>query len=305
MKLTYDHVLVASFMSWFDFTLVNNGGAFFNASSLLYPTKSDYYSNQYLYSAPYRPWAYDTGVSGVSVPTGVYDANGNFLTRDSGIYISFDKGVIGSNSPLAAPLSGSYTVREFDVFYTNEDEDTFISQTKFEHKPQTSMQIPSTGLPYSTRTFPCCAVKYNAGDNKDFMFGGTQNTVSQFRVLVVADSSFQIDGVLSIFRDSRLSNFTLLGPSQLPFNSVGDYKGGVPFNYLNNISTNPENFIWISDVDCLKLSDAAATRVGQKLYTAMIDFTVERPRNVKLTFSPLSGYADFRVTEDGYIRITE
>lgn len=304
MRTTYDHALVASFIAWFDYTLSTNGGAFFNTPTLLYPISTDYYSSRQVYSAPFKPWIYDNSISGANIPSGVYDASGNFLTRDSGIYFDFNEGwVVSTGNSLSAPLSGNVAVKEFDIFYTNEDEDYFLAQTKFIRKPRAGNQIANTGLAANERTFPCCSIKYDIGSNKDWAFGGTQNTVSEFRALVVADSTFLIDGILSVFRDTRLSNFSLLDPSALPLNSLGDYKGGVPFNYSSNISTDPENFIFISNVNCMKLSDSAGAKVGQKLFVAMIDFTVERPRNLFLRFNP-NNY-NYRVTEDINYRITQ
>lgn len=285
MNTTYDHNLVASFVSWFDFTLSNNGGAYFTTTGLFYPIPTDYYASRNIYASAFKPLIYDTSLNGPTIPSGVYDAHGNFLNRNSGIYINFNEGWVGTTgAPLAAPLSGVFSVKEFDIIYTNEDEDIFLSQTKFVLKPRTSNQAPVTGLAANERTFPCAIIKYDPGSNKDWAFGGTQNTVSEFRALIAADSTFLIDGILSIFRDTRLSNFSLLNATSFPFDSRGDYKNNVPFNYINNISTNPADFVWISKVDCMKLSDAAGVKVGQKVYLAMIDFTVERPRNLKIVY---------------------
>jgi len=285
MKITYDHNLVASFMTWFDFTLSNNGEAFFNTTGNLYPIKSDFYASRKIYASSFKPWVYDTSITGANIPSGVYDGNGNFLTRASGIYFNFNEGWVGTTGvALTTPISCSFAVKEFDIFYNNEDEDVFLSQTKFVLKPKTPLQEPTAPLKANERTFPCVAIKYDPGTNKDFAFGGTQNTVSEFRVLVAADSNFMIDGILSIFRDTRLSIFSLLDPTNLPLNSLGDYKNNIPFNYINNISTNPDDYIWISKVDCIKLSEASSVKVGQRVYLAMIDFTVERPRNLKLVY---------------------
>lgn len=304
MYNTYDHALIGSFISWFDWTLSNKGGAFFNTTGLMYPVQDDYYASRNLYSSSFKPFIYDQSISGAIIPSGFYDANGNFLTRDSGIYINFNQGQVGTTgTPLAAPLSGSFSVKEFDIFYTNEDEDVFLTQTKFKLKPRTSLQAPITGLAANERTFPACAIKYTANANADWEFGGTVNTISEFRVLVAADSTFLIDGILSVFRDTRHSVFSLLDFTNLPFNSLGDFKNNISFNYINNLSPNPSSQIWISEVTPLKLSDAAAIKVGQKVYTAMIDFMVERPRNLKIN-SVLNGVS-YRVDEGLNYRVTQ
>jgi hypothetical protein len=285
MNPTFDNTLVASFLTWFDFTLSNNGGAFSNTSSLLYPIPTDYFKSQHIYASPYRPWVYDTSIQGTTIPSGVYDANGNFLTRASGIYINFQKGWIGTTgAPLNAPLSGNYSFKEWEIFYTNENEDSFLFQTKFITKPEVSIQAAITGLGANVKTFPCVGIKYNPGTNKDFAFGGTQLTCPEFRCLVVSDSTFNIDAILSIFRDTRHASFSLINPSNLPLNSFGDYKSGIPFNYINNISPIAGSNPWIRNVDCIKFSDSDALKIDQKTFTALIDFTIEIPRNLKLIY---------------------
>lgn len=302
MILTYDHLLVASFITWADNLLCTKGQAYKNQSSLLYPIKSDRQASKFVYASPFKPWVCDNSLSGVNIPSGVWDSQGNFLTRASGISINYEQGQIFSSVPLNAPLSGNFAVKDFNLMYTNEEEDDFIYQTKFVTKSKTNIQ--PTGIPDDTLTIPVIAFKYNPGQNEPWEFGGTQKTNSQFRLLVISGDSYLLDGALSIFRDSSKSIFYLLDNDQLPYNSLGDYKNGVPFNYFNVIGTDPRRYIYIDQVNILKLSEATSVNVNQKAYVAMVDFKVFQPRNLNNTWQPSSN-PDFRVSQDGSFRITE
>lgn len=276
---TYDHQLVASFCLWFDNYFLSKGQAFKNVATQLYPVTDNKFKSKTTFAAPFKQWVADSSISGASIPSGIY-VNNSFVSRGtSGLRINYDDGLVMFDAPINGTISGNYSYKDVNVYYTNDSDEQILINSKYQALPRTTQTL--TGLATDVKTAPCAIIKYSPGSNTGFEFGGTQLTTSHFKVFVISESSYLLDGILSLFRDSQLSYFTLVDYAQLPFNEFGDFKGGNTYNYQSLITNDPAKMIYIPYVEAYKLSEKAGIDLNRNAFVGMIAFDVSKPRKVK------------------------
>lgn len=278
MKELYDHQLVASFCLWFDNYFTTKAEGYTNYGSQLYPVTDNRFKSKTIFASPFKQWVADSSISGVNIPSGIY-VNGSFIAKGtSGLKINFDDGLVMFDSPINGIISGNYSVKDLSVYYTNDDEEEILINTTYKTLPRLPQTL--TGLAPNVKTAPCAILKFSPGTNEGFEFGGTQLTTSTFRAIIISENSYLLDGVLSLFRDSQLSYFTLVSSNQTPFNAFGDFKSGVNYNYNNLITNDPNNMVYIKYVESTKLPEKANLEINRSAYVGIIDFEVNKPRKV-------------------------
>ena len=114
-------------------------------------------------------------------------------------------------------------------------------------------------------------------------FGGMDNTIINIRAIVLASCQYELDAVCSIFRDQARKYVTLLGTGDMPFNSLGDYKSGVPYSYTGVIKQYDDEgrFMHIDDVHIAKFSrdiNIKVDNINPDVFNGVIDFEVTKPR---------------------------
>ena len=90
-------------------------------------------------------------------------------------------------------------------------------------------------------------------ENKPFAFGGLDNTVVNVRAVVVADSNYTLDGVLSIIRDSARTKFSLIDFENFPYGEFSHIKSH-PYKY-STLSDSSSAKCFIEEVVASKLTD--------------------------------------------------
>ena len=276
MKETFDHTLVNSFMLWFDHVACEASG-FFNVTTRLYPSSSKNTGYSY-YASPYKQWVADSSISGANVISGIYDS-GNFIPRGaSGLKIDFDGGrvLVNSGVALVAP-SGSFSVKEFNVIYSRQSEEKILFDTKFVPSAKVSQTL--SGLKEDEIPYPIAIIKFKAGENKPWQFGGSiEESRAEFRAIIISDSPYKLDAINSVFRDAARTNFALIQSADLPFGYFGDFKSG-SYNYLSLIQGKPCIFIekvFVSDLEVQIGKDISAP-----ICASIIDFRLSIPRGVR------------------------
>lgn len=277
MNETFDHKLVNSFMLWFDHAVCSAGG-FFNVTANLYPSPSRNAGVSY-YASPYKQWVGDTSISGAVIPSGVFVSGGGFIPRgSSGLKIDFDGGrvLVNSGVALVAP-SGSFSVKEFNVIYTRQAEEKILFDTRYVPNPKVS-QTPS-GLKEDEIPYPVALIKFKAGQNNPWQFGGfVEETRPEFRAIIVSDSPFKLDAINSVLRDMARTNMALIESSDLPYGFFGDYKSGA-YDYDTLIQGKEVVFIekvFVSDLEIKIGKDISAP-----ICASIVDFQLSVPRNVR------------------------
>ena len=278
MKPQYQHELMTSFMLWFDHELLQKGEAYSNQTGTLYYDNDSRLPSTYkAYSSPYKQWVKDSSITGSTnpiIPTGFNNSG-----RAENIIFDFENGRIietGGAFGTAETLTGSFAVKDFNVYLTNETEEDLILENKFMLNSRYG-QVESGVKPYD-QMIPAIFLNSEFMTNEGFAFGGEDKTTNTIKAVVLADNEYQLDGALSIFADSARKTFSKIPFSGHPSTEYGDIKGG-SYNHttlFNNF--NAGNPYYIEDVTVSKFSQRAQNNVPGDIKVGFIDFEVSTTR---------------------------
>jgi len=278
MKPQFQHELTTSFMLWADHFLVEKAEAFQNYVSPLYPMASDDQLGEgfVTYSSPHKQWVFDESIEGAQIPSGIYN-NGTFMERgDDGLIIDFDDGRVILDASFGAnnnTLSGEYSVKEFNWYITNQTEEQLIIDSKFDSNGRFKQDL--SGIAPYKQVVPAIFVNPELIENEPFAFGGEDKTTTNIRCVVFAENTYQLDGALSFFTDSKNEVFKKLEYSDYPLTEYGDITG---FNYKELSNNKQKNFFHIEEVRASKLSDRVSKNIDPSLFVGFIDFEITNLR---------------------------
>lgn len=220
MKEQFVHTLTNSFMLWFDHFLLEKGEAFSNQTGTFHHTPDDFLDDSYVpFSSPYKQFVTDSSITGATLPTGI--------AGDSH-YIDYDNGRIvetGSNYTSSSTITGSFAVKDFNIYFTNETEDDLVTENKYEVNARIPTYNESGIAPYD-QVVPAVFLSTATMENQGLAFGGEEATTVRVNAVVLSDDPYKLDGVLSIFGDSHNEVFYPIPMSGHPANEYGDLKGG-------------------------------------------------------------------------------
>ena len=295
MKPQYQHQVMTSFFLWFDNYLLQKGEAYSNKTGVLYSNNDTRLPSTYSrFASPYKQWVSDSSITGSTnpiIPTG-FNLGAGMKTRSEGGYsIDFENGSIinldnGTNTYTT--VTGAFAVKDFNVYLTNETEEDLILESKFKKNSRYTNGEPTTGVePYDQMT-PAIFINNETVSNVPFAFGGEDETRVSIKAVVLAENLYQLDGVLSIFADSRHKNITLIPFTGHPVSEFGDIKpstegnGGTNnlFNYTGMVHAYKANEepLYIENVTVSKFSDRAKEQTIGDLKIGFIDFDVYQRR---------------------------
>ena len=242
MKPQFQHQVTTSFVLWADNFITKKADAFSSKSSDFYADTGDARLGPGLvsYNSPYKQWVSDESIEGANIPSGVYD-NGTFVPRgQDGLKIDFDNGRVIFDSSFGAnktTLSGDYTVKDFNFYITNQTEEQLIVESKFDSNSRFKQSLG--GIEPYKQVIPAIFVNSEMAENEPFAFGGEDKTTTSIRCVVFAENTYQLDGALSVFADSKNEVFAKLGFEDFPLTEYGDTTG---FNYKELATSKRETF---------------------------------------------------------------
>ena len=210
MKPQFQHELTTSFMLWADNFITDKAEAFENYTSPLYPMGADDQlgAGFVTYSSPHKQWVFDESIDGAQIPSGIYN-NGAFMQRgDDGLIIDFDDGRVIFDASFGDSnngLSGSYSVKEFNWYITNQTEEQLIVESKFDSNGRFKQEL--SGIAPHKQVVPAIFVNPELVENEPFAFGGEDKTSTNIRCVVFAENTYQLDGAMSVFADSAQGQF--------------------------------------------------------------------------------------------------
>ena len=136
MKPQFQHKATTSFVMWLDNYLPSKQEAFSNKTGSFYYMEDDTMgSTYYSYSSPYKQWLTDSGVNGADIIESVSGSGGQIYNRNSGVVFDFDNGRVllpRSSFSKSEQLSGTFAVKDFNIYLTNETEEHLIIESKYE-----------------------------------------------------------------------------------------------------------------------------------------------------------------------------
>ena len=286
MKPSFSHDLINSFFLWFDNFLLKKVEAY-----KTYTTKFYHYNDERLggskvvYGSPYKQWAYDHSITGVTIPSGL-TVDGTFLaTGTSGMQFDFDNGRVIFNSGVNTGLdiSGTYTVKEINSYITDQTEDKLIIENKYITNSRFTIS-ENYVKPYTPAT-PSVFVSMEEIDNEPFSFGGEDLTTCYVKAVAFCENLYQLDGVLSTFADSFNEVIGKIPMNCHPVAEFGLLKTGVyptGYDYKNVVTEcGPEKF-YIADVETSKIRDNNLKELNPELNIGFIEFEIKTNRYPRL-----------------------
>lgn len=282
----YHHKVTNSIILWFDYYLLSKGKAYTNMSGVkLYNYEDDRLDpSLQVYGSPYKQWVFDSSIDGATIPDGVIVGNtpsGAYnpgTTGRDGTFIDFDNGRVLTSSPNSNyDITCDFAVKDFNIYFTNETEDDLIAERK--HVVNSRLPRPDLSFisPYD-QVLPAIFINTSTAQNKDFAFGGMEETTITSTATILAEDSYQLDGVLSIFTDSKNECVPVIPMSEHPYNEFNDLKSGV-YNYEDLASKySNSNKLFIKEVTTSKLTDRARKSITNDIFVGFVDFEIQQHR---------------------------
>jgi len=275
----FQHKFTTSLMLWFDNFLLTKGEAFSNKTGSLYYYEDPHLDSSYelAYGSPYKQWVTDSSVSDANIPDGVF-INGSLSGRGSGVKLDFENGrALIETSSTSLNVTGSFAVKDFNLYYTNETEDDLIIEKKY----TVNSRLPGASQgpidPYD-QVVPAIFLSNETMTNKGFALGGMEETTVRASAVILAEDSYQLDGVLSIFADSHNETFNQIPMSGHPMNEFADLKKG-NYSYTDVAGTyDAQRPFYIENVTTSKLADKARKSLANDLFVGFIDFDIQAHR---------------------------
>jgi hypothetical protein len=295
MKPQFDNQIMSSLLLWFDNKLLTKGEAYQNTTGQFYSVSDEYYGYD-TYASTYSQIVSDFSITGAVIPTGLYVGNTFAEVGSNNLHaIDYNNGRSYWSTAQSSDVTGSFSIKDFNVFLTNSTEDEILFQTQYTNRNEISTVVP-TGLEPGTKTYPVVYLKNDGSFNEPFAFGGQDNTVMKVRAIVVADSQFEIDAIGSLFRDQEKSLVPIFEASEMPFNSFGFYKNFNPATPATALST-VYNYTGVTDgkseTQSFFLEEVNVSRFDRVLenevrkfnpnvYSTIIDFEINKVRFPRL-----------------------
>lgn len=283
MKSTFIHNAFSSFFFWAENWLPAKTDGYKTYTSKLYSQIDPKLGSSLVaYASPFKQWIYDVGISGASIPTGISGNGINLGRGESGLKIDYNNGRVILNSSVGRNLniSGTYSFRDFNFYISNETEEALLSSTRFTLNSRTAGAATSGIEPYSFVT-PCIFASVLDGDNNPYALGGEDITNLYFSLIVYAETTWQLNGVISTFADAAHKSIPLLSSNIDPLNERGDIKTGLyPTGYsyaaVKSAACSPGNLMYIESVKGSRLSDR--TDANPDVFAGIIQFHLTMPR---------------------------
>lgn len=237
----YENLLTSSFLLYLNNRILTQCSGMYTAGTLFYPIPQ-YYQGYYTYASPFIPLISDTSVPGAQVMTGIY-INGNFITKgQSGLAeIDYANGNLyfTSQLPPKTMISGNYSFNEVNVVMASLPDVNVLFETKLTIRPK--IPIVPTGIFNNQITYPAIFIKNEIGNNENWAFGGTVMTKSIINAYIFAESQFQLDALVSNFKDAHYQYVPILNSSEFPFNNMGGYLNNIQYNYTGIVGNRVAN----------------------------------------------------------------
>lgn len=277
MKVSLDNSVMSSMMLFLDNVVCDKAQGYTNYTGIFYST-NNVYNNLYTYSLPFKQVIGDSSVSGANVLSGVY-INNNFslIGQNSLSGINHHNGQIYLGSGISnVNLSGKYAIKDFNIYLTSEPEEKILFESQYKVRPKT-YQNP-TGLATNDTTYPAIFIKNSNSTNEPFAFGRYVDSKIDIRVIVMADSLYNLDAICAYLRDTAYTFMPLIDNNDLKLNPLGSPISGY-YNY-NNIKTNKlaaGETLYIEEVNISKNFNYTE-KINSNIYPAFVDFRLSKVR---------------------------
>jgi len=281
------HKFTNSFMLWADNVLLQRGGAFtVTGGSLTHYEDSQLPDHLRAWGSPFKEWVADSSVSGAVVPSGFY-IDGSFQAPSGDYFnIDFQNGrVLTSGLNPSHHITGSYSVKDFNIYITNQDEESLIvevCQNSNNEYNTIGTDISTPYLPPYAQKIPAIFVNVQSQKNEPLALGGTDSSTIRANMVVFAKDPYQLDGVLGLFADTSDEVFKELPLEASPLNEWGGLKNN-RYSYAETVAASGGSNIFIDEVTTSKMTDSLRRGLKTELYVGFVDFNCAQYRNPRVS----------------------
>lgn len=282
MITQFDHTLVSSFYLWFENHLIGDKMKAYNtgiANSYEYMDAYDVPAEYYAYQGGFRQLVADHSVD---VPNSGVFVGGTFVTGNSSlsnVLTDYNNGriMVPTASGKALTITSVSTVKEINTYLSNDDDEQILLHGDFIEAGSTEPYFISKPAKLDEKTYflPACFVSLATSENKEFAFGGEEDTSVRIRVMVLANDNYTLDSVLSSFRDTVRETVVLVPYEQFPYGNCFSLKS-FPYRYAALRDAQPENSATraaITKVSSSKVTGGAAKeRLNKKFLIGFLEF---------------------------------
>lgn len=286
MKPAFSHDVINSFFLWFDNFLLKKSEAYKTYTTKFYNyTDERLGGSKVVYGSPYKQWAYDNSITGVTVPSGLTIDGSFHPTGTSGMQFDFDNGRVIFNSGVNTGLdiSGTYTVKEINSYITDQTEDKLIIDNKYITNSRFTVS-ESYVKPYVPAT-PSVFVSMEEIDNEPFAYGGLDLTTCYVKAVAFCENLYQLDGVLGTFSDSFNEVIGKIPMKCHPIAEFGSIKTGLystGYDYKDTLVECGAEKFYIADVETSKIRDNNLKQLNPELNIGFIEFEIKTNRYSRL-----------------------
>jgi hypothetical protein len=274
----FHHKFTNSFFLWFDNYLLTKGEAYSNVTGKFFNYEDQRLDSEYkIFGSAYKQWVNDSSIVGADVPSGVF-VDGSFSGRNSNLILDFENGrVLSKSLPAQALITGSFAVKDFNIYFSNETEEDIVVENKYDTNSRIILNEEDYIKPYD-QVIPAIFLSLDGVSNKGFAIGGMEETTLNAKAVILSENNYQLDGVLSIFADSRNEVFSVIPMADHPMNEFGDLKTGY-YSYADlksqfSVDTN----FYINNAVTSKLTDRARRSLTNDMYVGFVDFEIKQHR---------------------------
>ena len=238
----------------------------------------------------------DTSFSSVSFglsSTPVFNLNLSGAPGTGGI-IDYENGriiITGNDDQLGQystgqTLTGSFSVKDFNIYMTDETEEDLIVENKFFINNRYGTY--GSGIKPYDAVVPAVFINSEFQKNEPHAFGGEDMTSTTVKAVVLAENSYQLDGILSIFTDSNYVSIKKVDFEDHPSTEYGGLKNtnprethiksGINYYSYDKLVDGQTTIFNIQDVSTSKFSERAQNSLPGDLKVGFIDFDIQIAR---------------------------
>lgn len=276
MKPQFQHKLATSYLLWFENFFLKHSEAYsIQTGAFKYYLDERLPDGYSAFGSPYKQFVYDSSLPNAYVPSG-FHVNGSFAQSDNNNYIiDFDNGrFIAKNIPTGSSITGQFSPKEINLYYTNDMEENIVLniQEKINESVSNKHEFYA---PYEQK-LPAIYLSNESSKNEPFAFGGLNETTTKAKAVVIANNSYELDCILSIFADSYNEVIPLCDFDSHPLSEYSSLKTGY-YSY-EDVKNNFQKSIFVKDVITSKMSDKIKQNLLKDLYIGFIDFDLSTLR---------------------------
>ena len=274
MKPQFQHDVVTSVQMWLDNKLLNDGQAYVNLTGKL-TLQSDSSVQGNVYASAHKQWVFDSCAAGAIIPSGFYNASGQFLTRASGLVFDFINGKVITPQNWGPSISGAYARKEVNVYYSSDKELNYVMEQVYRENRDLSYVF--TGLGGTQLAAPLIMLTNAKGHNDPWALGGQDVTKQTLRAFMITNSNYLQEGVQSLLQDMAHTYIPLAPYTSAPITSSGDLKT-IPWSYCTGIQGvyGCGSGLYIENVYPYKISEAKNKNVT--FFLGAVEIDIEKPR---------------------------